>query len=64
MQLITKPIIVQRNAFIGVRAMVLPGVTVGENAIVGAQAVVTKDVPACEIFACNPARKIGTRKTH
>ena len=64
MQLITKPIMVQRNAFIGVRAMVLPGVTVGENAIVGAQAVVTKDVPACEIFACNPARKIGTRKTH
>ena len=62
MQLITKPITIHRNAFIGVRAMVLPGVSIGENAIVGAQATVTKDVPANEIFASNPARKLGTRK--
>ena len=37
--------------------MVLPGVNIGENAIIGAQAVVTKDVPSNEIFAGNPARK-------
>ena len=61
MQLITKPITIHRNAFVGVRAMVLPGVSIGENAIVGAQATVTKDVPVNEIFAGNPARKIGTR---
>ena len=41
--------------------MVLPGVEIGENAIIGAQSVITKDVPANEIFAGNPARKIGTR---
>ena len=43
--------------------MVLPGVEIGENAIIGAQSVVTKDVPANVIFAGNPARKIGVRKT-
>ena len=63
MQLITKPITIHRDAFIGVRAMVLPGVEIGENAIIGAQAVLTKDVPANVIFAGNPARKIGVRKT-
>jgi putative colanic acid biosynthesis acetyltransferase WcaF len=62
MQLITKPITIHRNAFVGVRAMVLPGVSIGENAIVGAQATVTKDVPANEIFAGSPAHKIGERK--
>ena len=43
--------------------MVLPGVGIGENVIIGAQSVVTKDVPANNIFAGNPARKIGARKT-
>jgi len=61
MQLITRPITIHRNAFVGVRAIVLPGVGIGENAIIGAQSVVTKDVPANVIFAGNPARKIGTR---
>jgi acetyltransferase-like isoleucine patch superfamily enzyme len=42
--------------------MVLPGVSIGENAIVGAQATVAKDVPPNEIFAGNPAHKMGTRK--
>ena len=63
MQLITEKIIIRKNSSIGARAMVLPGVEVGENAIIGAQSVVTKDVPANFIFAGNPARKIGTRKT-
>ena len=62
MQLHTKKITIRKNAFIGVRAMVLPGVNIGENAIIGAQAVVTKDVPSNEIFAGNPARKIGIRE--
>ena len=63
MQLITKPITIHRNAFVGVRAMVLPGVSIGENAIIGAQATVTKDVPANNIYAGNPARRIGIRKS-
>ena len=63
MQLITEKIIIGKNSFIGARAMVLPGVEIGENAIIGAQSVVIKDVLANVIFAGNPARKIGERKT-
>ena len=62
MQLLTQSITIEKNAFIGVRAMILPGVKIGENAIVGAQAVVCKNVPKNEIFAGNPARKISIRK--
>src|SRR5215217_3478251 len=43
--LITRPIVIRRNAWIGANATILPGVTIGENAIVAAGAVVTKDVP-------------------
>jgi putative colanic acid biosynthesis acetyltransferase WcaF len=62
MQLLTQSITIEKNAFIGVRAMILPGVKIGKNAIVGAQAVVCKNVPKNEIFAGNPARKISIRK--
>ena len=62
MQLITKPITIKKNAFLGVRSMILPNIVIGENSVVGAQAVVTKNVPANEIFAGNPAQKIGERK--
>ena len=64
MQLITKKIMIRENAFIGVRALILPGVTIEENAIVGAQAVVTKDVLKNDVVAGNPARSIGLRKFH
>ena len=47
---------VRRGADIGTSAVLLPGVTVGENAIVGAGAVVTKDVPDNAIVAGVPAR--------
>ena len=40
------PIVIKKNAWIGANATILPGVTVGENAIVAADATVTKDVPA------------------
>ena len=45
-------------AAIGVNAVLLPGVTIGKGAIVGAGAVVTKDVPAGAVVVGNPARKI------
>ena len=58
----TKPVI-RRKAWIGAGAMVLPGVTVGENAIVAAGAVVTKDVPDNAIVAGVPATVLRTIKT-
>jgi len=57
----TAPIVIGADAFVGVRAIVLPGVSIGPRAVVGAGAVVAKDVPANSIVAGNPARIIGTR---
>jgi len=54
--LVTAPITIGPRAFIGARAFILPGVTVGEGAVVGACSVVTRDVPAGAVVAGNPAR--------
>ena len=62
-QLITKKITVEDNAFVGVRAMIMPGIKIGKNAIVGAQSVVTKNVKPNQIVAGQPAREIGLRKS-
>ncbi|CAM3661933.1 DapH/DapD/GlmU-related protein [Mucilaginibacter galii] len=56
--LITKPIVIRRNAWIGANATILSGVTIGENAIVAAGAVVSKDVPANTIVGGIPAKFI------
>jgi acetyltransferase-like isoleucine patch superfamily enzyme len=56
--LIVKPIVIKRNAWIGAGATILPGVTVGENAVVAAGAVVNKDVPANTAVAGVPAKVI------
>ena len=61
LQLITKPITIGKNTFIGARAMILPGVSIGNQAIVGAMSVLSKDVPDHQIVAGNPAKKIGER---
>jgi transferase hexapeptide repeat containing protein len=50
------PVIIEDNAFIGARSMILKGVTIGKNSIVGAGSIVTKSVPENEIWAGNPAR--------
>ena len=52
----TEPVVIRRNAWIGAGAMILPGITVGENAIVAAGAVVTKDVPDNAVVAGVPAK--------
>lgn len=49
---------IKKGAAIGMRAVILPGVTIGEGAIVGAGAIVTKDVPPWTIVAGNPAKVI------
>ena len=61
MQLITDKIYIGKNSFVGVRAVILPGVKIGENAVVGAMAVVTREVFENQIVAGNPAKIIGTR---
>ena len=53
------PTTVKRAASIGAGATLVPGITVGEHALVGAGAVVTKDVPASSIVTGNPARVVG-----
>lgn len=59
--LITKKITIQKGVFIGVRAIIMPGVTVEENAIVGAGSIVTKNVEKNTIVGGNPAKIIKTR---
>lgn len=52
------PVVIGRNVWIGSNVTVLPGVTIGENAVVAAASVVTKDVPANTIVVGSPARVV------
>lgn len=53
-----RPIRIGRNVWIGGGALIMPGVTIGDDALIGAGAVVTKDVPADTTVGGNPARVI------
>lgn len=54
-------IVIKKNAYLGCRTIVCKPVTIGENAIVGAGSIITKDIPANEVWAGNPARFIRRR---
>lgn len=56
-----KPIIIGNDVWIGARVIILPGVHVGDGAVIGAGAVCTKDVPSFEVWGGNPARKLKDR---
>jgi maltose O-acetyltransferase len=56
-----RPVRVGANVWIGGGAILLPGVSVGEDAVIGAGAVVTRDVPPGARVAGNPARPVGAR---
>ncbi len=58
---ISKPVVIGDDVWIGSGATILPGVTIGNGAIVGAGSIVTKDVPAEQTVAGNPARIIGVK---
>src|SRR6476620_11192623 len=53
------PIAVGDNVFIGLNAIILPGVRIGSNVVIGAGSVVTKDVPDNTVAAGNPARVLN-----
>jgi putative colanic acid biosynthesis acetyltransferase WcaF len=61
MPLTAAKITVEADAFIGARAFVLPGVTIGARSVIGACSVVTKDVPPDVIAAGNPCRVLRPR---
>lgn len=52
------PVVIGKRVFIGANVTILKGVTIGDEAVVGAGSIVTKDIPAGEIWAGNPARFI------
>lgn len=58
------PVHIENNVWIGAGVMIMPGVTIGENSIIGAGSVVTKDIPANVVAVGNPCRvlrEIGER---
>lgn len=57
-----RAVVIGNDAWLGAHAVILPGVRIGDGAIVGAGAVVTRDVPAGAIVAGVPARIIGRRE--
>lgn len=56
-----RPIWIQDDCWIGTHAVICPGVTVGKGSIIGANSVVTKDVPPYSVYAGSPASPIGSR---
>lgn len=60
-RMVTKPVTIGENVWVGTRVIFLPGVTVGEGAVIGAGAVVSKDVPPMAVVAGNPATVVKYR---
>lgn len=58
-----RPVKIGDRVWIGTRVLILPGVTVGEGALIAAAAVVTRDVDPYTVVAGVPARQIGTRRS-
>ena len=59
--LVTAKITIGEDAFVGARAFVMPGITVGPRSVIGACSVVTRDVPADVIAAGNPCKVLRPR---
>ena len=57
---VTRPVLVEDNCWVGQNAVILKGVTVGHDSIIGANSVVTRDVPPFSVAGGNPARVIRT----
>lgn len=51
-----RPVVIEKNVWIGAGTVIVPGVTIGENSVIGAGSVVTKDIPANVVAVGNPCR--------
>jgi len=58
---IFKPVVIEKNVWIGINVTIVPGVTIGEGAIIGAGAVVSKDVPSLAIVGASPQKILKYR---
>lgn len=58
----SEKVVIKKGSWIGANAIILPGVTVGENSVVGANSVVTKSIPPYVVVAGNPAKIIKELK--
>lgn len=56
-----RKVVIGKYVWIGARATILPGVTIGDGAVIGAGSVVTKDVPSCAVVGGNPAKVVKYR---
>lgn len=61
---IIRPIIVGSNVFIGYETIIMPGVKIGDNVVIGARSVVTKDIPSNVVAAGVPAKIIKTMDSY
>lgn len=55
---ITKPIVVGNDVYIGTKALIMPGVTIGDNVVIGAGSIVTNDIPSNSVAVGVPAKVI------
>jgi acetyltransferase-like isoleucine patch superfamily enzyme len=55
---VTEPVVIEENVWIGANSVILPGVRIGRNSVIGAGSVVTKEIPPLCLAAGNPARVI------
>lgn len=55
-----RPVIIEDNVWIGLNSIILPGVRIGQGAVIGANTVVSRDVPPMVVFAGNPGRVVRT----
>lgn len=60
--LIVKPIAIQNHAWVAAESLIMPGVTIGEGAVIGARSVVTRDMPAWHICVGVPCRERAVRE--
>jgi len=58
---ISKPVVIRKFAWVGGNTTILPGVEIGEGAVIGAGSVVTKNIPAYSVAAGNPAKVLKNR---